>query len=67
MVELFRGQGVWIYESAVGGIAGCVFDYHGCDSLFSVLESEISLDSDPGNPHLSRWIGTSGCVRFNHV
>jgi len=67
MVELFRGQGVWIYESVVGGITGCVFDYHGCDSLFSVLESEVSLDSDPGNPHLSRWTGTSGCVRFNHV
>ena len=66
-VELFRGQGVRIHQSFVGGIVGCVFDYYRRDSLVSILESEISLDSDPRNPDLSWWIGTSCCFGFNYV
>lgn len=44
-----------------------MFDYYGRGSLVSLLESEISLDSDPWNSHLSRWIGTACCFGFNHV
>jgi hypothetical protein len=66
-VELFRRQGIWVYEFIECAITRCMLNYHRRYPLFLVPQSPLSLDSDPWNTSLSRRSWFTCCLRCNHV
>ena len=66
-LELLCGQGIWVYQSFVGRVAGCLLDYHGCGLVVFVYEGEIPLDSDSGDFGLFGRSWITRCLRRNYV